>query len=72
MFGGLAQDIFAPRDPGTEAKQGEDPNQHRQAARIMEVSGLALIFVAIYGAAGWKFYHRKREDEPDRAPFQRR
>jgi hypothetical protein len=33
------------------------------APRILEVSGIAVAFLAIFGAAGWGFYRRQRDPE---------
>lgn len=60
MAGGLVQDLFQDGfgmeiAPGTPAS--ENP---RNLARILEVTGLALVFAAIYGAALWRFLKQRK------------
>lgn len=35
-------------------------------ARVLEVAGVAVSFGAIFGAAGWQFYHRERDPDSER------
>jgi hypothetical protein len=61
MLGGLIPDMMSgPAELGTG-----DGGADRSTSRILEVSGLALAFGAIYGAAAWQFARRKRPTSDD-------
>jgi hypothetical protein len=49
------------QDPTPSPKQNFE--RERDLARKLEVAGVAVTFVAIFGAAGWGFYRRQRDPE---------
>lgn len=68
MVSGLVQDVMgagvAFQDAAPVGRRAAEPFD-RSTARVLEVTGLALVFGAIFGAAGWQFARRKREDEDE-------
>ena len=60
MLGGLIPDMMS-----GPAELGHGAAADRNTSRILEVSGLALAFGAIYGAAAWQFLRRKRRTSED-------
>ena len=50
-----------------DAMSGELPvsklalERHMQTVRVVQISGVAVAFAAIFGAAGWSFLTRARE-----------
>lgn len=61
MLGGLIPDMMS----GPAEISGAGGAADRSTSRILEVSGLALVFGAIYGAAAWQFMRRKRRTSED-------
>jgi hypothetical protein len=60
MLGGLIPDMM--RGPAEFHPRSEaEIDAERNTSRILEVSGLGLAFLAIYGCAGWQFARRKRD-----------
>jgi hypothetical protein len=72
VISGVIYDLMLPGGPFRQALPGdalkEDNNELRTIPRVLEVGGVAVIFGAIYGAAGWQFMHRKREDDTPSKP----
>jgi hypothetical protein len=58
--GGIA---FQDAVPGMPRPQGGDDDRQGLVARVLEVAGVAVSFAAIFGAAGWQFYHRERDPD---------
>ena len=68
MLSGLVQDLMGAGVAFQDAPAGRRRSHttyDRSTARVLEVSGLALTFGAIFGAAGWQFARRKRDDEDE-------
>lgn len=67
LAGGIVVDVMhggiEMQDAELGSKQRIDPE--RDLARKLEVSGLAVAFAAIFGAAGWRFYLRLQTTESD-------
>ena len=57
--GGLAYDTFV-------VSMGDDRGGRGLLPRVLELSGVVLVFGAIYGAAGWRFmkWWKTRNDPP--------
>lgn len=66
MLGGLIPDIM--NSLAEFGRSEEEIDEGRSTARILEVTGLGIMFAAIYGAAAWQFANRKRDDAEDAAP----
>lgn len=61
LFGaGLAYDIFG-------IAMGNDRGERPLLPRVLELSGVIIVFSAIYGAAGWRFskWWKTRNDPPE-------
>jgi len=65
VVGGFVYEAVQTGVPFQDAGPGPSlqRNDERQGlvARILEVAGVAVSFGAIFGAAGWQFYHRERD-----------
>ena len=73
VVGGFVYDVmesggaaFQDSVPTMPAPKRSDDERQGLVARVLEVAGVAVIFGAIFGAAGWQFYHRERD--PDGRP----
>ena len=57
--GGLAYDVFF-------ISMADDRGERGLLPRVLELSGVVLVFSAIYGAAGWRFmkWWKTRNDPP--------
>lgn len=63
MLGGLIPDIM--NSLAEHGRSEEEVDAGRSTPRILEVTGLAIMFGAIYGAAAWQFARRRRDDSYD-------
>lgn len=62
IVSGLVQDLMT---DGFGIQAATPEANPRGLSRVLEVSGLVLIFGAIYGAAAWRFAKRDRSaDQP--------
>ena len=52
--------------PKPHVPQPSDDERQGLVARVLEVAGVAVSFAAIFGAAGWQFYHRERDPDSER------
>jgi hypothetical protein len=68
VAGGMVYDVIYGGIELQDPRPGPQPDyaRERDVARKLEVGGVALTFVAIFGAAGWGFYRRQRD--PEREP----
>jgi hypothetical protein len=73
VIGGFIYDVvesgasFQDAAPARHAVQHHDDDERQiLGARILEVAGIAVMFSAIFGAAGWRFYHRERDPDSER------
>jgi hypothetical protein len=53
------------QDASPSVHKSDEPQS--DAPRILEVSGIAVAFLTIFGAAGWAFYKRPRETDESTA-----
>ena len=60
MVAGLVQDLMVEGFEASNSVSMAGGGPDRSSARIFELSGLVLMFGAIYGAAGWRFYLQYR------------
>ena len=63
MATGLIQDLMIAGVGFQDQASGAQQPQDRGTARLFEVIGLAVVFGAIFGAAGWRFYTRERDED---------
>lgn len=52
--------VFEDASPSHKSEE-----QQSDLPRIIEVSGVAVMFLAVFGSAGWTFYKRPRETEDE-------
>ena len=66
VVGGIVYDVIYGGIELQDPRPGPPPNYERERdiARKLEVGGVAVVFVGIFGAAGWGFYRRQKD--PDR------